>query len=454
MGKNRPYLLGGFVSLFVLLMVGSLLYGWLDPFFWAAQHAQVQGIDYFSLPKAYQNLLQGKSVFDTWGTPMYGPYATWYLAHPAFAVWVGSWFSYSSPWVSYALFVGMSILVTALSAWFLSRFALTVRYKTWMFVLLLCGFPVYWTLYVGNIQQFFVLSLALVHAGLLGLAFPRNETWSRYARGLLLAGLLISFFSKPLVILMIPLLLITKLTRVTTIKALVVYGVVSLLFIVVPPLNPEGLGLLRVIEIGLDPAYIQQHLNIYNNNFVVNREMKDNAMHWFNLVAQSDFYLNHIEVYSFPVFFNTLLDTRLPGWLYKLPILLSLLCSIGVFFVKDPKRQAAAALWLSGAFVCTFFLSYNTVWEYQYTAMMPFIAILALLQERGIISKSKTALLFACAVLIYLPSLFIFIGAYKPEMYLISLMRSTKVIPTLIIFLITLATAFQLLRKERKNSIV
>lgn len=445
MKNYRPQILIALCLLFVVVMGVSLSAGWLNSFFWAAEHAEVQGIDYFSLPKAYQNLMNGKSVFDTWGAPMFGPRATWYLAHPAFAVWVGGWFSDFSPWNSYALFVVASLLITILAAWFMSSFALSATYKAWMFVLLLCGFPVYWTLYVGNIQQFFVISLALVHLGLLGLAFPNNNTWSRYSKGLLLAGLLISFFSKPLVILMIPMLLIVSATRVTTIKALVIYGVVSLLYIVVPPLNPEGIGLARVIEIALDPAYMKEHLNIYNNNFVVSPEMKDNGMHWFNLIAQSDFYLNHVEVYSFPVFLNSVLGERLPGALYKLPILLGVLCSVGLFFIKDRQRQVEAALWLSGAFVCTFFLSYNTVWEYQYTAIMPFVAVLALLYERGLLEKPVAVILFGCALLIYLPSLYVLWGNPSPGDTQIALMRSTKVIPTLLLYVLSLAAAIKVM---------
>lgn len=435
-------------------MLLSLYTGWLNPFFWAAEHAQVQGIDYFSLPKAYQNLLAGKSAFDTWGQPVFGPWATWYLAHPAFAVWVGFWFSYLSPWASYTFFVLASVGVTLLTAWLMARFALTPTYRALMYVLLLCAFPMYWTLYVGNIQQFFVLSLGLVHLGLFGLAFPRTLTWSRYAQGLLLAGLLISFFSKPLVILMIPMLLLVRATRITTIKALAVYSIVSLLFIVVPVLNPEGTGLSRVIEVAMDTDYIKSGMNIYTNNFQLNADMKDNSMHWLNLIAQSDFYLNHIEVYSFPVFVNSVVGDRLPGLLFKLPILLTLLCALALLFVKDNTKQVQGAMWLSGAVVCTFFLSYNTVWEYQYTAVLPFVAMLALLFERNIINRRFAWVAFGAAAFIYLPSLYVFIGSAKPDTATINLMRITRVLPVLVLFVLAVIEAVRIVLPKKATAAV
>jgi hypothetical protein len=89
---------------------------------------------------------------------------------------------------------------------------------------------------------------------------------------------------------MLPLLLFTKETRKTTIKSLVIYGIVSLIFIVVPMFNPEGVGLQKLMTLNTD--FIKQNMNIYKNNFVLNAFMKDNAMHWFNLIAQSEYKLN------------------------------------------------------------------------------------------------------------------------------------------------------------------
>ena len=104
MKKYRLYLLPAFIGCFVLIMLLSLHYGILNMFFFGAEHANVQGIDYFAVPKSFLNLVEQRSIYDTWGGSAYGPYATWYLAHPAFSIFVASWFSFFSPWTSYWLF--------------------------------------------------------------------------------------------------------------------------------------------------------------------------------------------------------------------------------------------------------------------------------------------------------------------------------------------------------------
>ena len=105
LSKILPYFIG--TSLLITLL--SLHFGWLNMFFFGAEHANVQGIDYFAVPKSFLNLLENRSVFDTWGGTAYGPYSTWYLAHPAFSVFVASWFSFFSPWTSYWVFCIFSL---------------------------------------------------------------------------------------------------------------------------------------------------------------------------------------------------------------------------------------------------------------------------------------------------------------------------------------------------------
>lgn len=415
-------------------MLGSLQLGWLNPFFFAAENVDVQGIDYFSLPKAYLNLLHGQSMFDTWSAPTYGPHATWYLSHPALAVFVGSWFSYFSPWVSYWLFTIFSVGLLVLAAWLLSRLTTSTFFKALMFPLILGSFTVYWMLYVGNVQAFLVLSLALVLAGLFALAFPSDRISAQQAKLLLALGLLVSFFSKPLVLFMLPMLLIIPATRKTTAVSIGIYAGVSFLFLIVPVFNPQMTGLERVFALALDPSYIKEHMNIYNNHFVLNADMKDNSMHWFNLIAQSDFYLNHIEVFSLSVFSNTIAGTMLPGWLFKIPILIVLGLSGALFFVKEKATRLKASIWITGAVICTFFLSYNTVWEYQYTAILPFVAILALLYERGELTKTSAMALAVLALFFYLPNTYIFFGNPDPDTTMLTVIRSTRVIPVLLLF--------------------
>lgn len=66
----------------VFLELISLRLPLLRPFFYDTLHADVQGIDFFSLPKAWLNLQAGRSLYGTFDPPAYGPHFTWYLAHP------------------------------------------------------------------------------------------------------------------------------------------------------------------------------------------------------------------------------------------------------------------------------------------------------------------------------------------------------------------------------------
>ena len=54
------------------------------------------------------------------------------------------------------------------------------------------------------------------------------------------AGILLSLFSKPAVVLMLPVLLVTRETRKCVLGPVAVYAVVSLLFLALPVLNPGG----------------------------------------------------------------------------------------------------------------------------------------------------------------------------------------------------------------------
>ena len=320
---------------FILL---SLHFGWLNMFFYGAElNPNVQGIDYFAVPKSFLNLLEGRSVFDSWGGVPYGPHSTWYLAHPAFSLFVASWFSFFSPWTSYWLFVLFSIAVMAYCGYLISKMTDNIFKKYLSYFILLFAFPTFWMLFVGNMHAPLVLALTLILLSIYELTYSENEQDIKSANKKLLAGLLISFFSKPIVLLMLPLLLLTKETRKTTIKCLIIYFVVSLLFIVVPQLNPQGIGLKKLMSIAFDFDFIKANMNIYQNHFVLNQYMKDNSIHWLNLIAQSDYKLMHIDVFSLPVFIETIVGKATASGIYKIPIYISLILSVGVAFIKDKK---------------------------------------------------------------------------------------------------------------------
>lgn len=414
-----------------LVILAALYFGWLRPFFFGADHATVQGIDFFAVPKSYLNLLEGRSAFDTWGGKPYGPYATWYLAHPAFSVFVASWFSFFPAWTAYWLFVLFSMACMAIAARFLAVYTSNPATKRSVYLILLCSFPTIWLYYVGNMHAPLVLALCLLFAGLMEL----TDGAAKRGRQLLTAGLLISLFSKPIVLLMLPLLLLLKETRKSTLLSLLIYVFVSLLFLTLPFLNPQSIGLAKVLQLAGDPAFVQEHMNIFKNQFVLNEYMKDNSIHWLNLMAQSDYKLMHIDVFSLPVFIDTVVGHATPSVLYKLPILICLLFSMIVPFLEDRQLRLESSLLLLMAISLTFFLSYNTVWEYQYSSALPIVALLPVLNERKVFFAGRIRGMFLLGLLLCLPSIYFLVrnGDYQSVTSL-SMIRLDRVIPVVVLF--------------------
>jgi hypothetical protein len=434
------------ITTFVLLMLGSLHWGWLNTFFFGAEHAQVQGIDYFAVPRSYLNLLEGRSIFDTWGGAQYGPYATWYLAHPAFSVFVASWFSFFSPWISYSLFSIFSLCLMIYSAYLISKITDDRFHKQLCFFVLLCAFPTYWMLFVGNMHAPLVLSLTLILLSVFKMTYDQND---KKAKNMLLAGLLISFFSKPIVLLMLPLFLLLRETRSTTLKSILIYAVVSLPFILVPVLNPEGIGWTRITSVLFDFDFIKANMNIYKNQFVLNEYMKDNSIHWLNLIAQSDYKLMHIDVFSLPVFIDTILGHEVSAAIYKVPIYISLLLSIAIPFISDKRIRMESALLLIMAISLTFFLSYNTVWEYQFTSALPIIALLPILKNKNVFYKKYISIMFIVGLLFCLPTFYFLVhnGNYQST-FALTLIRFNRIIPALILFIIMIVQLIIVVKKH------
>lgn len=433
----------------VAIMLLSLHFGWLNMFFYGAELSpNVQGIDYFAVPKSFLNLLEGRSIFDTWGGTPYGPHSTWYLAHPAFSLFVASWFSFFSPWTSYWLFVLFSIAIMAYCGFLISKTTNNVFQKHLSYFLLLCAFPTYWMLFVGNMHAPLVLALTLILISIYELTYSENEKDIKIANKKLLVGLLISFFSKPIVLLMLPLLLLTKETRKTTIISLIIYFFVSLLFILLPQLNPEGIGFNRLMSFAFDFDFVKENMNIYKNHFVLNEYMKDNSIHWLNLIAQSEYKLMHIDVFSLPVFVDTIVGKATSSGIYKIPIYISLFLSIGVAFIEDKKIRLESTLLLVMAISLSFFLSYNTVWEYQFTSVLPIIALLPILKEKDVFYKKYISIMFYVGLFLCLPSLYFLFRGGDFGGNALTFIRLDRIIPVLILFLIMIFQVIVIVKKH------
>lgn len=426
LARALPWATG--VWVFVELL--SLRLGLLNVFFFDTAHADVQGIDYFSLPKAWLNLQAGRSMYATFDPPAYGPHFTWYLAHPLLAATLGYPLSRLDPMDSYGVFTLLSLGVMAACAWLLVRESDDVLVRRLIPLLLLGAFPTYIMLWVGNVQAFTVLGLTLVYVGVLRLA--RGRWWE--APWYLRVGLLLSLFTKPVVLLMFPLLLLMRETRRAAFDALAVYLPVSLLFLVMPALNPERISLGRTAWLAMHPSFVRQTMNIYANRMFLTPDMRDNSVHWLNLVAQSGSRFLHVDVVSLPAFLDGVFGVRTPGWIYLVPTSLVLALSVMVARMRDVEARRRAAMLVVLAASLDFFLAYATAWEYQYTAVLPVAAVLLVAGPSCIPGRRTWAWCLGLACCAWLPSLYFLSGSENPDRGVASMVRLDHVVPVTALF--------------------
>lgn len=443
--NNKQELLLKFLPVLIIVwcvsMIGALYFGWFDCLTFSTCRQDLRGIDFFAVPKSFINLMEGRSAFDTWGGEQWGPYATWYLAHPAYSVFVASWFSFFEPWTSYWVFAFFSLGLFAACAYLISNDAESRINKLLPWFFLLCSTLTFAVLYTGNMHAPVVLSITLILSGLFGLTY-KGIGQERRSNNLLMIGLLISFFSKPVVILFMPLLLINRITRRQAFISLMIYGIVSLLFLIIPVLNPEAIGIPKTIELFLDPAFVKENMNIYKNNFKLNEFMKDNSIHWLNLIAQSDFYWNHVDIFSLSSFLNTLAGKQLPGFIYKLPYWICAGLSLFAFRIKDRAKLMEYTLLIVSAICFTFFLGYNSVWEYQYALVLPLLAYVPIIYSRGLISRSQMWTLLISGIFFLIPNFYwIFPKENDPDNFMMNCIRAGRVLPAVIFYCCYVYTA-------------
>jgi len=425
----------------VAVLLASLRYGLLDRFFFDSSHAHVQGIDFFPEVRAFLSVLHGHSAYDTFSVN-YGPYATWFLYHPLLALALGPELFWMQPWTAYAAWIVISFMLMAVSAWLVMQLSSDPLRRALVALAMLGAFPVYSMLYVGNVQALTVLAVTLVLVGLArmaGLEGAQKDYAAvmRRCQGMLMAGLLLSFFSKPVVLLMLPLLWMMPETRRTAWKAIAIYAAVSLAFVAVPLLNPDGMDWSERISLAAHPAIVQQTMNIYTNGFKVTPPMKDNAVHWFSMVALADYRLMHIDVFSLSVFLDSWLHMHTPEALYRLPAILILEFSAMVALLRGRRARLQAALHLTMAASLAYLVMYSLVWEYHYTALLPVLGMLLVRKRWNAAEKTMLAL----GALVCLPSLYFLVSQQNPALLSVqNVIRLDRVVPATAIFCILLGT--------------
>jgi hypothetical protein len=427
-------------ALWLIVMLTSLHTGWLSGFFFDSTHAHVQGIDFFPVERAFLNFVAGRSQYDTFAI-VYGPYATWFLYHPALALVLGPLLAPFEPWTAYVIWTAISFALMAASAWLVLRRTKDPVRRALVALLMLGGFPVYIMLFVGNVQALLVLSITLV---LVAVDSMREEGPTGLNQRLLLTGLLLSLFSKPAVFAMLPILLMLHETRRATLKALGIYIAVSFLLIVIPGFNPVSMSWDQRILLARHPALILESMNVYTNGFHVTPAMQDNSIHWLAMIGLSGFRFQHIDVYSLPTFLDGLFHTLTPAALYRIPAILILAMSALVWFIRSRAARLEAALLVLMASSLLVFLSYGLVWEYHYTSVFP---LAALLLVRKHLSKLEW-IIVVLGVVVWLPSLYFALSTEDAsQLWVETLLRLDRVVPVLAIFCLLLVRAWQIARE-------
>ena len=201
--------------------------------------------------------------------------------------------------------------------------------------------------------------------------------------------------------------------------------------------STSAVGFSEILHAALDPAYVVEKLNRYVDDFVP--LMNDNSIHWFNLLAQSGFFWNNAQVFSLSAFTHSLLGDNVPGIVFKIPVFLVVAFSAGLMFIKNQRCRLETSLLIYLASIFSFFLSYNIVYEYQYTSVLPAVAILLLLWSRNPEHKPLFGAILLCSVFFLLPSPYFLVRDLPLNHASMNITRATRVLPTLIIFVLLAA---------------
>jgi hypothetical protein len=409
------------------LVFTALALGAYDPLFLGNGPRGAQGIDFFCVPKAYANLLAGKSAFDTWGAPAYGPFSTWFVLHPAVALWVGGYLWFLPPWLAYAAWAGVTLALLVGSAALIARHAATPWRRVMVHAALLASPVTYWLVFVGNVHALVVFATALVLVGLHELAERAPPALSVPPRVKVGLGLALSFLSKPVLLLVVPALLVVRTTRRAALVALAAYAVVSSAFLFVPVLNPEAVGSERLLWLLAHPGFVERELNVYEQRLVLVPDMLDNGMHWLHMLAQSGYRWNHVEVLSLPALLNDV--ETLPSSVFRLLAFLPIALAVPVLRIQPETTRLRAVAWVVLAALASHFLGYAIAWEYQYTQLL--VAVAALL-ALPVVSEGRpraASVLVLGLALLFLPTPYALFKSGGFEPWELASIRLFRVLP-------------------------
>jgi len=407
--KFLPFL----TLIFVLLILLSLKFRFLDIFVVGSWHGRI-GNDFFSVPRSFLNLLKHTSMFSNTGFSDYGPYGSMFTYHPALSIFLGSWLSLLKPWVSYSLFALISIFILIYCGFLISKQTSNILIKRFAYFSILCTFPTYLMLWNAQMHVFTVLAATLIMVSLLEIFTNKKKYGKGEIHIKLLIGLLASLFTKPIVILFFPILFFSKETRRTVIACLLVYTLVTAIFFIVPFLNPESDNIMHWM-------FLVHHSHV---GYTGDSES-------FNTVTSPD----HFEFFSLPTFIDSLSLKKINPLIYKIPIILVLILSIPILFIRERNDRILILLLTIILAIYSFYLSYSRIWEYFYTTLLPTIPIMAILYKKELFTNHNKIFKYSLIISIsfYIPTLF-FLSINHPY-YFLEISRIIRLVPVVLIFM-------------------
>ncbi len=442
-----------FVTIIVILcMLLSLKYHFLNSFLSGCNKEGVMGDDYFSIPEGFLYLLLHKSMFyyhrfNTLPIP-YAPYIEPYVFHPLIAITFGAILSCFKPFIGYGIFVFLSLAMLSFSAYLISKQTPDPLIKRLSYLFIFCAFPVYLMLWLGQIHVLTIMAFAFLFAGILEiLNKPKLNQRKYYPK--IVAGLLISLLSKPMVLLAFPVLLLTKETRKSTLLSLGIYVIVSGVLLFTPFLNPQHVSPLLYLS-ALSHA---QNACYYNQLIGF-----DNFKHWTNMLCQSQSIAYNPELFSLSAFLKNFPGfSHDPSWwlpLLKIPVYLVFLISLSVFWIQSQQERLKTVILIIILSIYSYYLSYTLVWEYQYTTISPTLPVLMILyqEESSQMTQKFMSAVIYTSLFLYLPTLyFLYQTTYASHFVAILFLRTVPI--TLMYCFLLLAIGSKILPFLKKRGI-
>ena len=425
---------------YVGLMIIGLGVGFHEPLFFGLGERGGQGIDFFCVAKAFLNLLDGRSAFDTWGAPAYGPHATWFVLHPAVAVTIGAYLSWLPPWWAYAAWVAVTLAALLACGLALAQHAGSAVRRLLVVAALLASPVTYLLLLYGNVHGVIVVAATLLLLGLHELASGARPACGVSPAAKVMLGLCLSLLCKPVLVLVVPALLISRKTRTPALASIGAYAALSTLLLLVPAWNPEAVGVERLGWLALHPGWVRDQLEVYRHRFVLIPEMLDNAMHWLHMVAQSDNAWDHVQIFSLSVMLRSLAPAA-AGALRAIVLLPVVLAPL-LWRVPDARRCAATA-WIVVLALASHFLGYAIAWEYQYAQLLAVTAALLALPSLRSPSPRWSRLALAGLALLYLPTPYVWLASDGLSSLDLVVLRAFRVGPALVVAAAALAAFLQ-----------